>query len=210
VQDAIFLSASLPDPERTPEFAATADSVAITSAISALLFVTLGRRPLIWGGHPAITPMVWAVAAAFDVDYGAWVKLYQSRHWKDRYPEDNARFENVTYVPAEHDQKASLLRMRKAMFAENGFAGAVFIGGMHGILDEYGLFRDAQPNASVIPVQSTGGAAATLPPIDVTLEDELNYVSFFHSRLNISPAERRYHRPEEQPGAIAARIGAPD
>jgi hypothetical protein len=63
---------------------------------------------------------------------------------------------------------------------------------MDGIVDEYDLFRDAQPRASIVPVQSTGGAAATLPPIDVTLEDELNYVSFFHAQLNISPTERRY------------------
>ena len=56
--DAIFLSASVPDPKRGPDYAATSDSVAITSAVSALVHVTLGRRVLVWGGHPAITPMI--------------------------------------------------------------------------------------------------------------------------------------------------------
>lgn len=62
MMDAIFLSAGVPDPRRGPEYAATADTVAITAAVSALVYVTLGRRPLIWGGHPAITPMIWVIA----------------------------------------------------------------------------------------------------------------------------------------------------
>ena len=81
--DAIFLSASVPDPKRGPEYAETADAVAITSAVSALVNVTLGRRLLVWGGHPAITPMIWVVAEAIGVDYGRWVRLYQSRYFED-------------------------------------------------------------------------------------------------------------------------------
>ncbi|MDP9649681.1 hypothetical protein J2793_005148 [Paraburkholderia caledonica] len=34
----------------------SADTVAITAAVSALVHVVLGRRLLIWGGQPAITP----------------------------------------------------------------------------------------------------------------------------------------------------------
>lgn len=207
MRDAIFLSASVPDPARAPELAATADSVAITSAVSALLFVTLGRRPLVWGGHPAITPMVWAVASAFDVHYGAWVRLYQSRYWDDQYPEDNERFRNVVYterVPG--NQAESLALMRRQMLTEHQFAGAVFIGGMQGIVDERDLFRDIQPRALIVPVTSTGGAAATLAPPSDDPEAELDYVGFFHQQLGISPSERRYPTPADQPESLAERL----
>src|SRR5713226_2542381 len=92
VSGAIFLSASVPDPKRGKKFAKTADTVAITAAVSALLYVTLGRRLLVWGGHPAITPMVLVVAEDLGVDYGSWVKLYQTQYFKDEFPEDNLRF----------------------------------------------------------------------------------------------------------------------
>jgi len=77
MEDSIFLSASVPDPKRAPEFAETSNSVAITSAVRALVHVTLGRRVLVWGGHPAITPMIKVVAEEMGLDYGEWVKLFQ-------------------------------------------------------------------------------------------------------------------------------------
>ena len=45
--EAVFLSAGVPDPKRGPKYAANADTVAITSAVSALVHVTLGRRLLV-------------------------------------------------------------------------------------------------------------------------------------------------------------------
>jgi hypothetical protein len=83
--ESIFLSAGVPDPKRGPEYAASADTVAIASAVSALVYVTLGRRVLVWGGQPAITPMIWIVAQDIGVDYGRWVHLYQSRYFKDEF-----------------------------------------------------------------------------------------------------------------------------
>ena len=117
--DAIFLSAGVPDPKRGPEFAQTADTVAITAAVSALVHVTLGRHLLVWGGQPAITPMVWAVAEALGVDYGVWVKLYQTRHFEDEFPEDNERFQNITYTEdVQRDREKSLRVMRDRMLTE--------------------------------------------------------------------------------------------
>src|SRR5258705_7742568 len=98
--EAIFLSAGVPDPKRGPQYAKTADTVAITAAVSALVHVTLGRRLLVWGGQPAITPMIWVVAEAFRLDYGSWVKLYQTHYFEDQFPEDNERFRNVIYTEA--------------------------------------------------------------------------------------------------------------
>lgn len=198
--DAVFLSASVPDPKRAPEYARSADAVAIQAAVSALVYVTLGRRLLVWGGHPAITPMIWIIAADMGVDYGAWVRLYQSEHFRDEFPEDNERFHNVTYTPeVDGDRERSLLKMREQMFTEHHFSAAVFIGGMSGIIAEHDLFRQRQPNAQIIPVTSTGGAALEIAErvgaTDADLAKDLDYVALFHRRLNISLNEKRRTSP---------------
>lgn len=214
MSDAIFLSASVPDPRRGPEYASTADTVAITAAVSALVHVALGRRLLVWGGHPAITPMVWVVAEALGLEYGSWVKLYQSKYFEDEFPEDNERFQNVTYTEAvPHDREKSLRVMRERMFTEHTFGSAVFIGGMGGIIDEFEMFQKLQPSAKVLPVISTGGAVLKLrewmPELDRELVEDLDYVSLFHKHLGISAREQRYGRPEDQPASIDRRLWEP-
>jgi hypothetical protein len=214
LSDAIFLSAGVPDPKRGPEYAKTADTVAITAAVSALVHVTLGRRLLVWGGQPAITPMIWVVAEGLGLDYGGWVKLYQTRHFEDEFPEDNKHFQNVTYTEdVEGDREKSLFGMRERMLKEHTFHAAVFIGGMGGIIDEFEMFRRLQPNAVTLPVVSTGGAvlkvADRMPTFDRDLADDLDYVALFHRHLGISVKERRYKRPEDQPLAINQRLWEP-
>jgi hypothetical protein len=214
VSGAIFLSASVPDPVRGPEYTKSADTVAITAAVSALVHVTLGRRLLVWGGHPAITPMIWVVAEAMGIDYGSWVKLYQTKYFKDEFPEDNERFQNVTYTEdIDHDRERSLHVMRKKMFQDHPFEAAVFIGGMRGVIDEFDLFRSAQPQAILLPVISTGGATlmlrdrlSTLPS---DLAEDLDYIAVFHRHLAISAKEQRYKRPDDQPPDITARAWMP-
>jgi hypothetical protein len=212
--NAIFLSASVPDPKRGPQYANTADAVAITAAVSALVYVTLGRRQLVWGGHPAITPMIWVVAADMNVDYASWVTLYQSRYFEDDFPEENARFKNVTYIEdVKKDREMSLRAMRERMFKDHQFTAAVFIGGMRGIVDEFELFRELQPNACLLPVSSTGGAAlelrGRLEPLRSDLMDDLDYVALFHRNLQIAVQEQRYSRPQEQPDAVEERLWRP-
>jgi SLOG cluster3 family len=208
---AIFLSAGVPDPKRGPDFARTADTVAITAAVSALLHVTLGRRLLVWGGHPAITPMVLVVAEDLGVDYGSWVKLYQSRYFEDEFPEDNSRFQNVVYTDASEDREGSLLHMRRRMFDEQQFDAAVFIGGMQGIFDEFNLFRKLQPAAMPLPILSTGGAALLLsnevaPDVRQELAENLDYIALFHQHINISVREQRYAYRDDQPSSLASRM----
>jgi len=214
MNDAIFLSAGVPDPRRGPDYAATADSVAIAAAVSALVHVVLGRRTLVWGGHPAITPMIWVVAQDIGVQYERWVRLYQSSFFKDEFPEENARFQNVTFTEAvEADRDRSLLSMRERMFSENQFRAAVFIGGMGGIVEEYELFRQHQPHASVIPVLSTGGAALRLAErignLPADLSSDHDYVALFHRHLDISVKEERYPRPDMQPDTVEDRFWTP-
>lgn len=215
MSDAIFLSAGVPDPKHWPEYSVTADSVAISAAVSALVHVTLGRRLLVWGGQPAITPMIWVVAQDVGVDYGRWVRLYQSRHFRDEFPEDNARFQNVTFTDdVQRNREKSLLLMREKMFSEHSFKAAVFIGGMGGIVHEYELFRRLQPNAALVPVVSTGGAtlevAARVGALAAELTDDLDYVALFHRQLGISVKEERFRSPEDQPTEMNARFWRPE
>lgn len=213
--DAIYLSASVPDPNRGPEFAKTADTVAIAAAVSALVHVTLGRRLLVWGGHPAITPMVWVVAESVGVSYGDWVKLYQSNHFKDDFPEDAARFNNVVFTDdVDHDREKSLLLMRTRMFNDNRFTAAVFIGGMGGIVDEFDLLRQMQPQALALPIMSTGGAVLALQArfpggMHSDLSDDLDYVGLFHRHLGISTKEQRFTKPANQPAVVEQRFWSP-
>ena len=191
---AVFLSAGVPDPS-APHFEGEGDSAAIAAAISALLYVTLGRRQLIWGGHPAITPMVWAFAEAMDVDYGDWVTLYQSAVFEDMFPEETARFKNVIVTEAVgNDKQASLAVMRQRMIGENRFGAAVFIGGMRGIFVEHQMIVERSPEARILPVMSTGGAAEKLGRefrAARPFAEELDYVALFLDQLAIDPNEER-------------------
>ena len=164
-----------------------------------------------WGGHPAITPMIWEVAKSLDVDYGKWVKLYQSRFFKDEFPDDNERFHNVTFTDAMKEGRADSLRlMRERMFEEQEFAAAVFIGGMEGIIDEFDLLTKLQPDARILPIASTGGAtldvAGRLKLSSKEFWNDLDYVSLFHRLLNIPPRELRYARPNIQPEKLEDRL----
>ncbi len=54
----VFLSASVPLPDRDRRFAETADVIAIREAIKAVVGEVIPRGCLVFGGHPAITPLV--------------------------------------------------------------------------------------------------------------------------------------------------------
>ena len=215
MDDCIFLSASVPDPRRAPEFAESSNSVAITAAVRALIHVTLGRRVLVWGGHPAITPMIKVVAEEMGFDYGKWVKLYQSLYFKDQFPEDNLAFKNVVYTEnIGNDLGNSLLYMRERMFAENKFKAAVFIGGLGGIVDEFKLFQNFHSDKNIVPVLSTGGATLKVAELmnkqlDSQLHNDLDYVRLFHNRLGVSTKEDRFISPDVQPVEIEARYWKP-
>jgi SLOG-like protein len=139
---AVFLSASVPDPRRNEVYHRTADVMAIRAAVSAFVNVVLGRVHLAWGGHPSITPMIWLIAQSLGVDYARAVTLYQSRFFKDDFPEENRRFKNVVYTRAvPGDMQASLTEMRRHMLTELNYTAGVFIGGMEGVEEEYRLLK---------------------------------------------------------------------
>jgi hypothetical protein len=192
---AIFLSASIPVVGRG-NYSESADPFLIQSAVRELVTLVLGRRLLVWGGHPAITPMVWAVCEDLGVNYANAVVMYQSTFFSDIFPEENKYFGNVEYVQAvPGDRSASLFNMRKAMLFRNDLASAVFIGGMEGVIDEHVMFTEAHPNAKVLPVPGPGGAARQLSESlgvksDFALQD-VDFAKFFYTELGIQPNETR-------------------
>jgi hypothetical protein len=192
---AIFLSSSVPVMNRG-NFYETADAFLIQSAVREFVTLVLGRRQIVWGGHPAITPMVWAVCEDLGVSFSQAVVLYQSRFFSDIFPEENSRFGNVEYVDAvPDDREGSLLKMRRAMLSRNDLTAAVFIGGMEGVIAEYDLFREFHPEGKVLAVPSPGGAALQLAQtLGVAEESELQNVDFariFYTKLEVRPDEPR-------------------
>ena len=156
----IFLSASIPLPERDEKYIGTADIIAIRDAVIALTTVVLPHHKLIWGGHPSITPLMYYVMERLNLNIQEHVTLYQSRFFEKYFPEDNNKFENVILTDNINDDKAqSLLYMRNKMLDESEFSAGIFIGGMEGVEEEYDMFIKKHPKALALPIASTGAAA---------------------------------------------------
>ena len=179
----IFLSASIPLPERT-KYYETADIIAIRDSVMALASIALNQHKIVWGGHPSITPLIYFVIERMLVnklEREDWdlplnkeektfieiqlkgeiqqhVLLYQSLLFKDDFPPENETFQNVVLTDNLGDIPSSIRHMRERMFSENKFDAAVFIGGMDGIEVEYNMFREYHPKALILPVASTGAA----------------------------------------------------
>jgi hypothetical protein len=182
---AIFLSASVPFISRGT-YHETANPFLIQCAVREMVMAVLHRHTLVWGGHPAITPMLWSICADMDIDYSDAVVLYQSKFFADSFPEENRHFKNVIYTDAVAGNKvASLLHMRKQMLARQDLVGAVFIGGMEGVETEHQIFKHFHPRASVLPVPAPGGAALNLAldhgyEASVDLGD-IDFAKLFHT-----------------------------
>lgn len=186
----IFLSASVPLPDRDPKYIETADIIAIRDAVIALATVALPHHRIIWGGHPSITPLIYYVMEKLELRIQEHVTLYQSKFFEKYFLPDNNKFENVILTESTGERNSSLLVMRKRMFTESQFAAGVFIGGMEGIEDEYRMFIAYHDNALLLPVASTGAATRivydTLLPDNFKnprLEKDYAYMSLFQDLL---------------------------
>lgn len=183
----IFLSASVPTPER--EYYGTENVFAIREAVIAFTSVCVqyGIR-FCFGGHPAITPLVWQVAMQ-NLSHGMpLIDIYQSRIFGEKIPKEVQGFKNVHFVNAvDNNIKESVVAMREQMFSENNIECAVFIGGMNGIIDEYKMLKEKYPTAKYIAFASTGGASADLYKkigvCDEQLVDSYAYISIFRDKL---------------------------
>lgn len=183
----IFLSASIPLPERNPIFYETADFIAIRDSVRALATVVIPNAHLVWGGHPSITPLIRYVLNILKVESKKHVTVYQSMFFESSFPEDNVAFENIKFTEKKQTISESIRHMRIKMMLENNFSAGIFIGGMEGISDEYNLFKEYHPTALVIPIGSTGAASKLLydeiPNLDKRLMSDYAYMSLFRDIL---------------------------
>jgi len=188
--DEIFLSASIPIAGR--RYFEGSNPVLIHAAVRAFANLVLGRRRIVWGGHPSITPMLWATCEDLGVAYASTVTLYQSRFFEELFPEENARFKNVIYTDTGKDIDDSLVTMRRAMLSRERLRAAVFIGGMEGIEAELRMFREMHPNNRTLLVGLPGGAAAALAPKGSAGATSPNFTRLFAHELGIDPSEPRH------------------
>lgn len=155
----VFLSASVPDPHRDQKYFTTGDTIAIRDAVIALVSTVVHRTTLVFGGHPAITPMVKWVADRYDrFDH---VRMFQSMFFRDKYIADVERFKYIE-ISAAGSREQSLKDMREAMLRSERFSAAFFIGGMDGVEAEHRLVRELPYRVPCYPVATTGAAARIL------------------------------------------------
>ena len=168
----LFVSASIPDPERWEgEF----DALEITDAVVSLarVFLTAGWR-LVTAAHPTIAPLLLYVSAELQEEGDRRIAIYQSELFGDILPTATRRFEALGIgeivwtkavegdrpLPGEWDR--SLEVMRRQMLTETRPDAAVFVGGMHGIPDEYALVSELRPECPRYAIGHPGGAARVL------------------------------------------------
>lgn len=204
----VFLSASAPDPQRNPTYFASANLINIRDAVCSLAEIVVGEGQLVFGGHPAISPMIGQIAQRLG-SLGA-VSIYQSEHFRAIVPPASLAWgTRIQWTPsAAAGREASLEAMRLEMLGAGSqprrYRAGFFIGGMEGVEREFELFRLHQPQAAFWPLASTGGAArmlfdqhratvfgqpaATRAPanLDELLDGELNYRKVVRTLLAVS------------------------
>jgi hypothetical protein len=185
----VFLSASVPLPDRDRRFFETADVLSIREAVKALIEVVLPIGRITCGGHPAITPLLslFVREAGLDVER---LTIFQSSLFIGLMPAEIADFADVRIIPSVgKDRGASLTAMRTAMVTSRNFTAAVIVGGMDGIFEEVDLFTRYQPLARVLPLASTGAAAAIVHQrgnYDAEFARDLTFSSLFRRNLPLN------------------------
>ena len=158
---------------RNQHYLETTQPARIRSAVVELTRAALMRGVrLVFGAHPAISPMVLSAAR----DAGApelSVVVFQSGIYEDEIPASTLELADwqagklfITQVcegrNAEETKARSLAFMREMMVSVPGLRAAVFVGGMDGVEEEAQLFHRAHDGARRYALASTGSAALDL------------------------------------------------
>jgi SLOG cluster3 family len=183
----VFLSASVPLPTRNERYYSTADVVGIREAVKALLISVLPQGTIVFGGHPAITPMASILTRELFPNRIEHLVLYQSLEFEGRFPPEVLDFSRVTYTSkSEAGQTDSLRIMRERMIGDYIYDAAIFIGGMEGVVEEFEMFKAAHPKAKLLPLASTGAAALEIfnsGEFDPDFRDDSTYSTIFRRKL---------------------------
>ncbi|OYQ79401.1 hypothetical protein B9T19_06410 [Ignatzschineria sp. F8392] len=183
----IFLSASIPLPERDPKFINSADISAIRDSINALTKYVVPKAHLVWGGHPSITPLIKYTLDQLEYDVKNHVTLYQSRLFEKHFPKDNDSFANIKLINSVGDDRGkSLFVMRKAMLQNKKFIAGIFIGGMEGVIEEMKLFQEYHPDTPIFPIATTGAAALEIYNMSPTVYPEVYKNELIHNYAYLS------------------------
>lgn len=190
----VFLSASVPPPQRAPEFQRVQNAqVEIEQATIALARAVLSRGgTLVLGAHPSISPLIAHVAGEFvapapdpagrrrGADEGPAVIVHQVSAFRDELPAATRHLEQmglarfVWHDPVQGDQRGgpgdrpyplSVAAMRAVML-RGPFDAMVCIGGMEGVLEEARMLREITRTCPVLAMAHTGGAASVLAQTD--------------------------------------------
>jgi len=157
MREPVFLSASIPDRNLNRY---TPDPLAIREAVLALVAVIVREGDLVFGGHPAISPLVEHAARSLKaVEH---VHIFQSRWFENLVPPEARAFPNLHWTPRGRDLTESLRIMRGKMLNFRTFRAGVFIGGMEGVEEECDVFKLRYSRGQIFPVASTQGAALRL------------------------------------------------
>jgi hypothetical protein len=187
---AVFLSASVPAPESAEHYRRVADAhLEIEEAVISLARAVFSEGgTLVFGGHPAISPLVAMVAGEYlRPRAGAGtargeppIHIYQSRIFEGHLPQETpamfrAGYARLHWTEAVDGERydpdlprdrprypASLRHMRETMIGESRPAAMVCIGGMEGVEQEVEIFARLRPAAPIYTFAETGGAAALL------------------------------------------------
>ena len=104
----IFLSASIPIKGR--EYYGTANIPAIREAVMAFTKVCMDfKLPFYFGGHPAISPLVYQIAKEYGGDFATNVKIYQSMWFHGLTPPEVEYYQNIVWT----DKKVWVFNNRK-------------------------------------------------------------------------------------------------
>ena len=187
----VLLSASVPSQERAERYRRVEDAAfEVEQAVISLaraVFSEGGR--LVFGGHPAISPLVAMVvgeyreprfAESHNERRAAPVEIYQSRVFDGHLPDDTTLMERLGYasirwIDAVNEERfapdapagvvqciGSLKYMREVMLERSHPDAMVCIGGMDGLEDEVDLALKQPRRFPIYVLERTGGAAALL------------------------------------------------
>lgn len=188
---AIFLSAGIPDRNVEvwkPDVLAIREAVlALVSVVMAE-----SKFDLVFGGHPAISPLVEHAARTlkaahrvfiFQADFFEaiippeakafenfeFIKMSREQRKRVEQLRQELKRDSLSDTQKKELQEAlaeerndCLEKMRTKMVQSRSFVAGVFIGGMEGVEEEWKIFRTKCPDAMVLPIASTGGAARKL------------------------------------------------
>lgn len=191
VGKAIFLSASVPAPRRAEQYLRVEDAAfEIEQAVISLARAVFSEGgELVFGGHPAISPLVAMVAGEYrepryvessQEQLWAPIRIFQSRAFEGFLPNDTLLmyqlgYATITWVDAADGEKFdpnmrydhpacpnSLRAMREAMIGRTRPEAMVCIGGMEGVEREAETFSELRRGAPIYVLERTGGASLIL------------------------------------------------